>query len=118
MAGYSPSGKISIYNDYVDSGLLGYVRRIVTGYVGSYTTDTCGYACSDHASGYSNGFPSAYVCDEPDATSDPYIHSPQDVSHHISSCGGREEFGWLLIRETDLRYCGFCYGTETHQGKW
>ena len=83
MAGYSPSGKISIYDDYVDTGLLAYVRRIVTGYVGSYTTDTCGYACSDHASGYSNGFPSAYVCDEPDRTSDPYIHSPQDVSCYI-----------------------------------
>ena len=80
MAGYSPSGKISIYNDYVDTGLLAYVRRIVTGYVGAYTTDTCGYGCSDHASGYSNGFPSAYVCDEPDRTSSPYIHSPQDVS--------------------------------------
>ena len=117
MAGYSPSGKISIYNDYVDNGLLGYVRRIVTAYVGSYTTDTCGYACSDHASGYSNGFPSAYVCDEPDRTSDPYIHSPQDVSHHLSSCWGREEFRWLLIRETDLRYRGFCYCAEAHQGK-
>lgn len=80
MAGYSPSGKISVYNDYADTGLTAYVRRIVAGYVGSSTSDTCGYACSDHASAYSNGFPAAYVCDEPDATSSPYIHSPQDVS--------------------------------------
>ncbi|KAL8951608.1 MAG: hypothetical protein Q9222_002434 [Ikaeria aurantiellina] len=79
MAGYSPSGKISSYNDYADTGLTAYVRRIVTAYVGSYTTDTCGYGCSDHASAYSNGFPAAYVCDEPDRTSSPYIHSPQDV---------------------------------------
>ncbi|KAI4186222.1 MAG: hypothetical protein LQ348_004252 [Seirophora lacunosa] len=80
MAGYSPSGKISVYNDYADTGLTAYVRRIVAAYIGSSTQDTCGYGCSDHASAYSNGFPAAYVCDEPDATSDPYIHSSRDVS--------------------------------------
>ncbi|KAL8720217.1 MAG: hypothetical protein Q9225_002879 [Loekoesia sp. 1 TL-2023] len=80
MAGYSPSGKISVYNDYADTSLTAYVRRIVSAYIGSSTSDTCGYGCSDHASAYSNGFPAAYVCDEPDATSDPYIHSPNDVS--------------------------------------
>ncbi|KAL8870118.1 MAG: hypothetical protein Q9174_003762, partial [Haloplaca sp. 1 TL-2023] len=78
MAGYSPSGKISSYNDYSDSGLLAYVRRILNAYSGGYTTDTCGYGCSDHASAYSNGFPAAYVCDEPDRTSTPYYHSPND----------------------------------------
>ncbi|KAI4173827.1 MAG: hypothetical protein LQ346_008336, partial [Caloplaca aetnensis] len=78
MAGFSPSGKISVYNDYADTGLTAYVRRIVTAYIGPWTQDTCGYGCSDHASAYSNGFPAAYVCDEPDATSDPYIHSPND----------------------------------------
>ncbi|KAI4158467.1 MAG: hypothetical protein LQ342_007423 [Letrouitia transgressa] len=80
MTGYSPSGKISVYNDYADAGLTAYVRRIVSAYIGSSTSDTCGYGCSDHASAYSNGFPAAYACDEPDATSDPYIHSPRDVS--------------------------------------
>ncbi|KAG8528230.1 uncharacterized protein KY384_007147 [Bacidia gigantensis] len=84
MAGYSPSGKISVYNDYADTGLTAYVRRIVSGYIGTSTQDTCGYGCSDHASAYSNGFPAAYVCDEPDATSDPYIHSPRDVSAALS----------------------------------
>ncbi|KAI4147413.1 MAG: hypothetical protein L6R39_003128, partial [Caloplaca ligustica] len=78
MAGYSPSGKISVYNDYADTGLTAYVRRIVSAYIGTSTQDTCGYGCSDHASAYSNGFPAAYVCDEPDATSDPYIHSDRD----------------------------------------
>ncbi|KAL8677946.1 MAG: hypothetical protein Q9186_005669 [Xanthomendoza sp. 1 TL-2023] len=84
MAGYSPSGKISSYNDYSDIGLLAYVRRIITAYIGSYTTDTCGYGCSDHASAYSNGFPAAYVCDEPDKTSTPYIHSPNDAYSTVS----------------------------------
>ena len=84
MTGYSPSGKISVYNDYVDTSLTAYVRRIITGYIGAYTTDSCGYACGDHASANANGFPSAYVCDEPDATSSPYIHSSRDVRY--SSC--------------------------------
>ena len=80
MAGYSPSGKISVYNDFADNSLTAYVRQIVRAYVGESTEDTCHYACSDHASAYSNGFPAAYVCDEPDRTSSPFIHSDKDVS--------------------------------------
>ena len=87
MTGYSPSGKISVYNDYVDTSLTAYVRRIVTGYIGSSTSDSCGYACGDHASANANGFPSAYVCDEPDKTSSPYIHSGRDVSRPFASIG-------------------------------
>ncbi|KAK2043949.1 peptidase family M28 [Colletotrichum somersetense] len=79
MAGYSPSGKVSVYIDYVDSALTGYVRLIATQYTGSApTSDKCGYGCSDHASARSNGFPAAYVCDEPIKTSTPYIHTPDD----------------------------------------
>ncbi|KAK2060035.1 peptidase family M28 [Colletotrichum caudatum] len=79
MAGYSPSGKVSVYSDYVDSALTSYVRLIATQYTGSApTSDSCGYGCSDHASARSNGFPAAYVCDEPMDTSTPYIHSSRD----------------------------------------
>ncbi|KAL9006908.1 MAG: hypothetical protein Q9188_000363 [Gyalolechia gomerana] len=83
MAGYSPSGKISVYDDYADSSLSAYVRRIVSAYIGTPTSDTCGYGCSDHVSAYSNGFPAAYVCDEVIRTSSPYIHSPNDVSNVV-----------------------------------
>ncbi|KAL2172730.1 hypothetical protein VTG60DRAFT_4176 [Thermothelomyces hinnuleus] len=79
MAGYSPSGKLSIYTDYVDSALTAYTRVVATAYVGSTTSDTCGYGCSDHASARSNGFPAAYVCDERMDTSSPYIHTPNDA---------------------------------------
>ncbi|KAL2264469.1 hypothetical protein VTK26DRAFT_34 [Humicola hyalothermophila] len=78
MAGYSPSGKLSIYTDYVDSALTAYTRVIAAAYVGSTTSDTCGYGCSDHASARANGFPAAYVCDEPMDAATPYIHSPND----------------------------------------
>lgn len=106
MAGYSPSGVISIYTDYVDSSLTAYVRRVAEGYTGLKTsTDACGYGCSDHHSAYSNGFrkslaldlsltprrnarftdcgcdlAAAYACDEVMSTSSHYIHSPSDVS--------------------------------------
>ena len=57
MAGYSPSGKISVYTDYVDSSLTAYVRLVATQYSGTSTTsDACGYGCSDHVSARSNGF--------------------------------------------------------------
>lgn len=56
MAGYSPSGKISIYTDYVDSSLTTYVRLVATQYTGTTTSDVCGYGCSDHVSARSNGF--------------------------------------------------------------
>ncbi|KAK4195741.1 putative aminopeptidase [Triangularia verruculosa] len=79
MAGYSPSGKISIYTDYVDSALTAYVRVVATAYTGATTGDRCGYGCSDHASARSNGFPAAYVCDEVMASSTPYIHTANDA---------------------------------------
>jgi leucyl aminopeptidase len=96
MTGYSPSGKISVYSDYVDTSLTAYVRRIVTEYTGiAPTTDVCGYGCSDHASARSNGFrefgislykiedllleAASYVCDEKVSTSSPYIHSSSDT---------------------------------------
>ena len=66
MTGYSPSGKISVYTDYADAGLTGFVRRVVVAYAGgAYTTDRCGYGCSDHASAYGNGFresPLSSIC--------------------------------------------------------
>ncbi|KAK3946897.1 hypothetical protein QBC32DRAFT_319473 [Pseudoneurospora amorphoporcata] len=79
MAGYSPSGKISIYTDYVDTSLTAYTRVIATAYTGATTSDKCGYGCSDHASARSNGFPAAYVCDEPMDTATPYLHSSSDA---------------------------------------
>ncbi|KAL0932565.1 peptidase family M28 [Colletotrichum truncatum] len=79
MAGYSPSGKISIFTDYVDSGLTAYCRLIAEEYTGETTEDTCGYACSDQWSAYDQGFPAAYVCDEVIKTSSPYIHSSRDT---------------------------------------
>lgn len=81
MSGYSPGGKLTIYTDYVDTGLTAYVRRIAQASAGvAPSSSSCGYGCSDHASARSNGFPAAYVGDEPIGTSATWIHSSNDVS--------------------------------------
>ncbi|KAH6617233.1 hypothetical protein F5144DRAFT_498638 [Chaetomium tenue] len=79
MTGYSPSGKISIYTDYVDSALTAYARVVATAYIGATTSDACGYGCSDHASARANGFPAAYACEDKMDDSSPYIHSSGDA---------------------------------------
>lgn len=56
MAGYSPSGMISIFTDYVDPVFTAYVRMIAEAYTGPTTRDVCGYGCSDHAPAFYNGF--------------------------------------------------------------
>ncbi|EHA52353.1 hypothetical protein MCOR27_004503 [Pyricularia oryzae] len=84
MSGYSPGGKLTIYTDYVDTGLTAYVRRIAQASAGvAPSSSSCGYGCSDHASARSNGFPAAYVGDEPIGTSATWIHSSNDSIDRI-----------------------------------
>jgi leucyl aminopeptidase len=56
MSGYSPGGRVVIYQDNVDASLTSYVTLIAQQYAGTTTTSRCGYGCSDHASARSNGF--------------------------------------------------------------
>jgi leucyl aminopeptidase len=57
MTGYSLSGRVSVYSDYVNTSLTAFVKRIVLQYTGlAPTMDVFGYCCSDHASANSNGF--------------------------------------------------------------
>ncbi|KAI0394619.1 Zn-dependent exopeptidase [Xylariaceae sp. FL0594] len=80
MTGYSPNNVIAVYTDYGDSGLISFISKLVPVYSSlPLSTDRCGYACSDHASAYSAGYPAAYVCDENIRDSSPYIHSAQDT---------------------------------------
>ncbi|KAI8625092.1 Zn-dependent exopeptidase [Xylariaceae sp. FL1651] len=80
MTGFSPNNVIAVYTDYVDSGLTSYIKKLVPVYSTlPLSVDKCGYACGDHASAHSAGYPAAYVCDEKYADSSPYIHSAQDT---------------------------------------
>lgn len=56
MSGYSPGGRVVIYQDNVDASLTSYLTLIAQQYTGATSTSRCGYGCSDHASARSNGF--------------------------------------------------------------
>ncbi|KAK7223430.1 hypothetical protein V2G26_011433 [Clonostachys chloroleuca] len=84
MTGYSPSGKVAVYTDYVNSALTSYVRIVATQYTGSAPSSSrCGYGCSDHASANSNGFPAAFVNEEVFENSNPNIHTSRDTYESI-----------------------------------
>ncbi|KAJ0350114.1 hypothetical protein COL26b_012354 [Colletotrichum chrysophilum] len=84
MTGYSPGGKATVYTDYVDAAFTAYVRLITTQYTGATpASSSCGYGCSDHASARSNGFPSAFVNEEPFGTANPNIHTSRDTYESI-----------------------------------
>lgn len=85
MTGFSPNNVIALYTDYVSAPLTTYLRTIVTAYTSlPWVNDVCGYACGDHASANSAGYPAAYVCDENMADSSPYIHSAADTISTLS----------------------------------
>ncbi|TGJ82951.1 hypothetical protein E0Z10_g5790 [Xylaria hypoxylon] len=85
MTGYSPNNVIAVFTDYADAGLTSFIQKLVPVYTSlPLSTDKCGYACGDHASAYSAGYPAAYVCDENIRDSSPYIHSAQDTVSTVS----------------------------------
>ncbi|KAI0020371.1 Zn-dependent exopeptidase [Xylariomycetidae sp. FL0641] len=85
MTGYSPNNVIAVFTDYVDAGLTSFIEKLVPVYSSlPLSTDTCGYACSDHASARSAGYAAAYVCDENIRDASPYIHSAQDTVSTVS----------------------------------
>ncbi|OHE99992.1 peptidase family M28 [Colletotrichum orchidophilum] len=84
MTGYSPGGKATVYTDYVDTAFTAYVRLVTTQYTGATpSSSSCGYGCSDHASARSNGFPAAFVKEEPFSTSNPKIHTSRDTYESV-----------------------------------
>ncbi|KAK2004329.1 peptidase family M28 [Colletotrichum falcatum] len=84
MTGYSPGGRATVYTDYVDSAFSAYVRLVTAQYTGATpASSSCGYGCSDHASARSNGFPAAFVNEEPFRTSNPNIHTSRDTYESI-----------------------------------
>lgn len=85
MTGFSPNNVIAVFSDYSDTNLNTFIKKLVPVYTTlPVSTDRCGYACSDHASAYSAGYPAAYVCDENVRDSSPYIHSAQDTVSTVS----------------------------------
>ncbi|KEP49572.1 aminopeptidase [Rhizoctonia solani 123E] len=84
MTGYFKPGSaevIALVTDRVDSGLNTYLRSLISAYCAIPAgTDYCGYACSDHASWNTQGYPAAFPFEAPTVSENPYIHSASDTT--------------------------------------
>ncbi|KAJ3567457.1 hypothetical protein NP233_g6352 [Leucocoprinus birnbaumii] len=107
MSGYfAPGSKevMALEADYIDSGLNNFLKQLITMYSRiPYTMDIpCGYACSDHASWYKQGYPSSFPYEAVTGDDDPQIHSSGDTT----SVNG---FSWAHSLEFAKMAVAFAY---------
>ncbi|KXN92417.1 Leucine aminopeptidase 1 [Leucoagaricus sp. SymC.cos] len=85
MSGYFKPGSkevMALEADYIDSGLNNFLKQLITEYSRiPWTMDIpCGYACSDHASWYKQGYPSSFPYEAVTGDDDPNVHSSGDTT--------------------------------------
>ncbi|MCG8424599.1 MAG: M20/M25/M40 family metallo-hydrolase [Proteobacteria bacterium] len=84
-----PSSDIVLINDNTDVQLSNFVAQLIDTYVGGVVlSDSCGYACSDHASWHRQGFAAALPHEARVSEHNPAIHTPGDT---IDRSAGRAE---------------------------
>ncbi|GAA5918121.1 hypothetical protein JCM5296_005235, partial [Sporobolomyces johnsonii] len=76
---------VGLIQDYVSAEFTDYLGTIINEYseIG-FTPTTCGYACSDHSSWSSNGYPSAFTIESTFEDSNHNIHSTKDTIDYSS----------------------------------
>ncbi|KAI0132613.1 hypothetical protein BJ170DRAFT_614653 [Xylariales sp. AK1849] len=83
LTGYVAPGtteSIGLFTDYTTPTLVTFVRKCIKAYSSlPVVSSKCGYACSDHASAYKNGFPAALISEGSYENSSPYLHTDQDT---------------------------------------
>lgn len=78
--------EIFLLTDHVDPTLSAFVEKLIDAYVGvKRSTTECGYACSDHASWQSQGFPAAMAFE---ASFDGMNHAIHTENDTLSTSGG------------------------------
>ncbi|PFH52872.1 hypothetical protein AMATHDRAFT_56432 [Amanita thiersii Skay4041] len=71
--------EVGIITDYTDPSLTKFNMQLVETYLDiPYAETRCGYACSDHASWKSAGYPSIFTIESTFENSNKYIHSAKD----------------------------------------
>jgi len=93
MTMYVGSSKptMTLVTDYVNTELTSFLMKLVPAYSNlQFTTEKCGYACSDHASWTKAGYASCYPFEALDKNSDPYIHTKNDLIKYLSVEHGME----------------------------
>lgn len=82
MTGYPGSAEdIVLISDYTDSALNDFLVGLLETYQPglAWTTDECGYACSDHAPWHLRGYPAAFAFEARFGQHNPEIHSADDT---------------------------------------
>lgn len=82
MTNYKGSSyDFGMVSDNTNASLTSFTTSLITTYLPglTYTSFTCGYGCSDHASWTSAGFPSVMPFEATISTDNPYIHTANDT---------------------------------------
>ncbi|KIM44652.1 hypothetical protein M413DRAFT_442606 [Hebeloma cylindrosporum] len=85
MSGYFKPGTtevMALQADFIDPALNTFLKALITAYsrIPWAMDKACGYACSDHASWYKAGFPSAFPYEAITGNDNPNIHSAKDTT--------------------------------------
>lgn len=72
---------IAFIADFTSAELNGFLVDLITTYQPAltWTTTTCGYACSDHAPWHNRGFPAAFAFEARIGEENPFYHSVSDT---------------------------------------
>ncbi len=87
MTGYAYQNDLTMWlmKDYVSPALTSYLEKLITTYVKKPVKYTqCGYACSDHASWHTAGFPAAFPTETAFGNDNPDIHTENDTMDKLS----------------------------------
>ncbi|KAF9563143.1 Zn-dependent exopeptidase [Agrocybe pediades] len=85
MSGYFKPGTtevMALQADYINADLNTFLKALITTYsrIPWAMDKVCGYACSDHASWYKNGFPSAFPYEAVTGNDNPNVHTSSDTT--------------------------------------
>ncbi|KAF4610883.1 hypothetical protein D9613_006964 [Agrocybe pediades] len=85
MSGYFKPGTtevMALQADYINADLNTFLKALITAYsrIPWAMDKACGYACSDHASWYKNGFPSAFPYEAVTGNDNPNVHTSSDTT--------------------------------------
>ncbi len=82
MTNYNGSAHdITFMEDYTDSNLTEFLKELIDTYTSeiTYSSDRCGYACSDHASWHNQGYPAAMPFESMFSDYNSHIHTSDDT---------------------------------------
>ena len=101
MTNYHGSTEDMVFmTDYVDTSFTRYMKQLLDIYQPAivYGDDRCGYACSDHASWYNQGYPASMPFESRVNGSNPNVHTRNDtLSNSDSEAANSVPFARLAL---------------------